>query len=523
MASSRQIVRPPDRSEGSNRQDIVSDNHGAPDPLGATLDATDTPHSRGREILPGTIVGEYVIDTKLGEGGFGCIYRAVHPLLGRVAAVKVLHAQLDSDPETVSRFLAEARAVNRIRHPNIIDVFSFGRTSDDRLYYVMEFLEGESLEAYVARGGMAMGDALLVLRAVARALDAAHDASIVHRDLKPANVFLARDGQGTLHPKLLDFGVAKLAGVDGSMAGAHKTKTGIPIGTPAYMAPEQCRGGEVDARTDIYALGILAFELLTGQRPFHGRGVFDILDAHVHHAPPSPSSVDPRVPTVLDGPILDMLAKDPKDRPERASVAIERLVLAAASVGLSATTTASGLRLEEGTSSLSGPRQAMTPQVPVSKAVSLPEPRKRYGIWLAGALLLLMLLAIAMFRGRKPARNAALAPSTSSLPSPARSSVAVRFAVDPKTARISRNGTHIADAGLVLLPFGQSELVFDVRAPGYEPDKVTLVPDRDQTLSVHLRALPSTPAAGLGSVARPTPSASAAPKPKLHQALENPF
>src|SRR5688572_23798777 len=154
-------------------------------------------------LAAGYAVGEYVVESLIGAGGFGTVYRARHPLIGKLAAVKVLSPQFSADPEMVSRFVDEARAVNQIRHRNIIDIFSFGQLADDRSYYVMELLDGQPLdEVIAARGALALADAIPILRGVARALDAAHAKGVAHRDLKPENVFLARESDGTEFPKL---------------------------------------------------------------------------------------------------------------------------------------------------------------------------------------------------------------------------------------------------------------------------------------------------------------------------------
>src|SRR5262249_52669990 len=208
-------------------------------------------------------VGEYRTESKLGEGGFGGVYNAVHPLIGKSAAIKVLNRQYSSNPQMVSRFIAEAKAVNQIRHRNIIDIFSFGQLDDGRQYYVMEYLDGEPLDALLDRHGkLALVEALPILRGIARALDAAHAKGVAHRDLKAENVFLATDSDGGgVWPKLLDFGIAKLMAPEDGVK--HKTRTGTPVGTPYYMSPEQCRGRDVDHRTDIYAFGVLAYLMLT--------------------------------------------------------------------------------------------------------------------------------------------------------------------------------------------------------------------------------------------------------------------
>jgi serine/threonine-protein kinase len=284
------------------------------------------------DLSEGQMVGEYRIESKLGEGGFGCVYRAVHPLIGKTAAIKVLNRQYSSSPQMVSRFIAEARAVNQIRHRNIIDIFSFGSLEDGRQYYVMELLEGMPCDAYITqRGRLGPEEAIPVLRGVARALDAAHATGIAHRDLKPENIFLVFDEDGHTFPKLLDFGIAKLLG-DASMSG-HKTRTGTPMGTPHYMSPEQCRGKNIDHRTDIYSFGVFTHALLTGQVPFDGDDVMDILFKQINEKAPRMSSVCPDLPAGLDAPVLQMLEKDPAARPLSLTAAVDALAKAASEAG----------------------------------------------------------------------------------------------------------------------------------------------------------------------------------------------
>jgi serine/threonine-protein kinase len=284
------------------------------------------------DLAAGQVVGEYRVEGKLGEGGFGAVYRAVHPLIGKTAAIKVLHKQYSSNPQMVSRFVAEARAVNQIRNRNIIDIFSFGSLDDGRQYYVMELLDGVTMDGYLKqRGRVPPEEAIPMLRGVARALDAAHAAGIAHRDLKPENVFLLLEDDGPPIPKLLDFGIAKLLGE--STAG-HKTRTGTPMGTPFYMSPEQCRGRNVDHRTDIYSFGILLFETLTGHVPFDGEDVMEILVKNTTAPAPRPSDVCHELPPELDAAVLAFLEKDPAMRPSSVGVGLDALASAAAGAGL---------------------------------------------------------------------------------------------------------------------------------------------------------------------------------------------
>jgi serine/threonine-protein kinase len=235
----------------------------------------------------------------------------------------------------VSRFVAEARAVNQIKHRNIIDIFGFSTLDDGRHYYVMEHLDGQGLDQRLAEGPIPLAEAVPILRGIARALDAAHAKGIAHRDLKPANIFLATEVDGSVFPKLLDFGIAKLfAQADGPAM--HKTRTGSPMGTPFYMSPEQARGRPVDHRTDIYALGIVAFEIVTGRVPFPGVEYMEILWSQINDPAPDASSINRALPAAIDRPIAAMLQKEPAARPASCAAAI---------AGLEAAVTAAGVAL----------------------------------------------------------------------------------------------------------------------------------------------------------------------------------
>jgi serine/threonine-protein kinase len=280
-----------------------------------------------RDLQAGDVVGEYRVEGKLGEGGFGTVYRAVHPVIGKPAAIKVLARQYSTNPQMVSRFIAEARAVNQIGHRNIIQTFSFGQTADGRQYYMMDLLDGVPFDKHLAqRGPLTLAQAMPILRGIARAIDAAHAKGILHRDLKPENVYLVFDEDGGIEPKLLDFGLAKLVG---ETSGNHKTKTGTPMGTPYYMSPEQCRGIALDGRTDVYAFGAMVFEVLTGRVPFPGATPMDVLVKHMSDEAPAASSVNAGVPAELDAPIARMLAKEPDARPRTIGAALDALAEAA--------------------------------------------------------------------------------------------------------------------------------------------------------------------------------------------------
>jgi serine/threonine-protein kinase len=264
----------------------------------------------------GETLGSYRVIRKLGEGGMGAVYLAEHALLHRKAAVKVLLPAFSNDEEVVQRFFNEAKATNAIAHPAIVQVFDVGTLKDGRAYLIMEFLEGESLDARLKRlGRLSVADALRITIHCASALAAAHQAGIVHRDLKPENIFLIPDPQvdGGERAKVLDFGIAKLT--DDRQSGSVKTRTGSVMGTPTYMAPEQCRGaGEVDHRADIYALGCVLFHLLCGRPPFVGQGLGEILVAHMREPAPWARSFNPEVPPNVDAVLQRALAKAPEAR-----------------------------------------------------------------------------------------------------------------------------------------------------------------------------------------------------------------
>jgi serine/threonine protein kinase len=263
------------------------------------------------------VFGQYQVTGVLGRGGMGVVYAAEHVLLDRPAAVKVLHSRLMVDEEAVRRFFNEARAATTIRHPGIVEIYEIGQTDDGAAFIVMEQLQGETLRARLDRGPIGWSTSLGFVRQIAGALGAAHAKGIVHRDLKPENIFLVPDPEvpGGERIKLLDFGVAKLAG---SSPSQNVTRAGTVIGTPTYMAPEQCRGAEIDGRVDLYSLGCILFELCTGRPPFVHESYGDLLMAHVQEPPPALSSLVSGVPQEIEALIQRMLAKAPDDRVQTA-------------------------------------------------------------------------------------------------------------------------------------------------------------------------------------------------------------
>ena len=264
-------------------------------------------------MVVGTQVGAYRVLQQIGEGGMGTVWLAEHMMLGRRAAIKLLHPMFTARPDIVTRFFNEARAATAISDPGIVQIFDFGHHVDGSAYIAMEMLEGEPLDKRLRRlGRLAVADALRIMRQVASTLGVAHQRGIVHRDLKPENIYLVRDPEviGGERAKVLDFGIAKLTG-DTSV----KTSTSAVMGTPAYMSPEQCRGaGQVDQRSDVYALGCMLFALVTGAPPFDVEGAGEIIAMHLREPPPLLSSRVYGIPPELEAIVAHCLAKDPAHR-----------------------------------------------------------------------------------------------------------------------------------------------------------------------------------------------------------------
>jgi HEAT repeat protein/tRNA A-37 threonylcarbamoyl transferase component Bud32 len=288
------------------------------------------PSPRGRssvDPLIGTQLGNFRVEQCIAQGGMGRIYRAVHTVIGRQAAIKVLTDKYSSDDTMIKRLHREARAVNRIGHPNIIDIFDFGRTDDDREYFVMEYLPGLSLAEHLEKRQRYDWAFIQSLFSQAlSALSAAHDMGIVHRDIKPENILVSIEENDSISLKILDFGIAKSVGV--GPEGEHLTQAGSVMGTPEYIAPEQIRGRPVDGRADLYAMGIVLYELVAGKRPYQAREVLPLLMAHLKEDPPDfDATPEQNIPEFLPAVIRKAMAKAPDDRYQDARAFAEAMGL----------------------------------------------------------------------------------------------------------------------------------------------------------------------------------------------------
>ena len=363
--------------------------------------------------------GPYRVVRQLGAGGMGAVYLGEHTLIGRHAAIKVLLPELSANRKNVDRFFHEARATSIVSDPGIVQIFDFGFTAEQIAFIVMEYLDGESVAARLHRlVTFTPAEALRITRQVASSLAAAHAAGIVHRDLKPDNLFLVRDPEapGGERAKILDFGIAKLGDDDPANRGI--TKTGQVIGTPVFMSPEQAAGHAVDFRADIYSLGCVLFQMLTGRPPFDVHGMYAVIAAHIGERPPNVTEVAPHLPPMLDPLVARCLAKKPGDRFQ------SMVELQAACDAILATATPE----------LAIQRASQTPYVVVASPMQTtlghstgqpfvaPSSRRRMGLWIAGGTAAvaigISLAVITASRGPKLDVPASVAPAAAPTPPP---------------------------------------------------------------------------------------------------------
>ncbi len=489
------------------------------------------------DLLPGDAVGEYIVEGKIGQGGFGSVYKAIHPLIKKRVAIKLLDGEHALSPHIVSRFISEARAVNEIGQKNIIDIFSFGVLGGQRHYFVMEFVEHTLKDLLKLKKRMTLAEAGPILRGLGRALDAAHARGIIHRDLKPSNVLITTDDEGKPWPKLLDFGVAKLVGED--LPHQHKTRTGSPIGTPLYMSPEQSRGEAVDHRSDIYSFGVMSYEMLTGVRPFEAKSAVETMAQHIAAIPAAPSQLVPGLSKAVDEAIFEMLAKEPDQRPSTVAEALQLLLGRASVSGISSEAWVPELHAGPvgAVSSFQADSVGAATYTESQKSVLpvRPTPKQRR-FWVLGSLAVVMVGGALWLRptldGPRKADEAGLKAASGSLPlaspdpapqgrtpegrtlqdpnaqvppgsaaaggspsllapekvPPAAPSVEIAIQGVPKGTRVwLKDGTLLGSVpGVVSLPRGDEPIDLRVEAPGHKAKWRTVHPNKNQRLKLKL-------------------------------------
>ena len=487
--------------------------------MGIPADTSPPPsvgYDPAEELAVGTVIGDYQVEKMIGFGGMGIVYGAVHAVIGKRAAIKVLSAKYCADRAAVARFLQEAQSVNRVAHANIVDIFAFGTLDDGRSYLIMEWLQGESLSARLERAHqLPVHEVIEITTELTRALEAAHAANVIHRDLKPDNVIVIPDDDG-FRIKLLDFGIAKLST---SQPQSSKTATGITMGTPLFMSPEQARGQNVDARTDIYALGIMMYAMLCGETPFeHEASPVEVLHAHIGKTPRPPSTLRAEVPEAIDALVLQLLSKQPEDRPTLGELRTQ-------------------LRLLDGSDRR---RRSGVVSVPAHETEDVRvAPVRRRRMLLAGggafaAAAIAFVVVMSQRGGTTPASTTTTVASTlppadqapgsaaTAMPArqpepPPRAVGTISLSIEPKTATITMDGKPITLAqGSAQIEAESGNHAVTIRAPGYHSieQMVAIVPSQVTPVNLKLQRL--RPAKQRPTTAKP-------PRGADTDAVVNPF
>jgi serine/threonine protein kinase len=281
---------------------------------------SDTTRAPEKDQLTGkTLVGKYLIQSSIGSGAMGTIYKAEQTALGKTVVIKVLHKHLLADPELIQRFHREARAASRLNHPNCVQIMDFGTLEDGALYIAMEYIHGIDLATLLEREYPLDHRRLLaIMKQVMMALDEAHANGVLHRDLKPENIMIEDRRTAKDHVKVVDFGIAKLDENNPNSTRSFQTRTGIVCGTPEYMSPEQARGQKLDARCDLYAIGVMLYHMVTDRLPFEAASPIEVVTKHISEPPVPPRMYRADLPEALERLILTLLEKDRENRPASA-------------------------------------------------------------------------------------------------------------------------------------------------------------------------------------------------------------
>jgi len=462
----------------------------------------------------GQTVGNYNVTARLGEGGMGVVYLVEHPVIGRKAALKAIHPHFGRNPEVISRFITEAKSINQIGHEHIVDVTDFGTTPSGDFYFIMDYLQGESLASVLQDAAPFPPErALRIALQIADALQASHEHGVIHRDVKPDNIILVAHGEDRDFVKVLDFGLAKLVGSEAVTT--RNTRRGSVLGTPYYMAPEQCEGkNEIDHRADIYSLGVILFEMLTGKLPFGGTGYGEVLLKHMTVPAPAARSLVPSLSPALDAILFRALAKSPSDRfqsmaelsaalldPEGFAASLPeprahsdlsgRRRAAVPMTRLEMNTRATLVTLAEGAGRASSAKSTLREGIGEIDGDAIAIPRTRYGrgLLLVGTVLAALVVFVTAAY-RRPAARVVAAAEAVGRPATVRLKAAAEAFSRPATVRLNFSSDPVGAIvvrpdGLVLgvtplstdVPYGDVATKYVVQKAGFLPKTVAVVPN----------------------------------------------